>query len=567
MELTSEKHAYLKAQTLVGTLASAGVKFFCLSPGFRNSVLALALHELKKTQTEIEILTHLDERGAAFFALGLAKASQKPAAVICTSGTALANYHPAVLEASYSYTPLVVVSADRPSELIDVGANQSMRQQGIFSHAVRYETHLEAEAQLEQVEYQSAKALFHALAPVPGPVHLNIAFRDPFLPKAEEIRDLPTFKKTIEFENSVFSFSEVALDKVLEKITKAKRPLLALGPTALAKEELQLLKDLAKKLNAPLFAEKSSGAPFQIISDKLCSHFDLFLQNLKEMKQAPDLIFRIGAPLTSKFFNQWIEKEKCPQIVLDQLGTGRNPSYGPTQFISGSVKSWLQKINSNCHSSPDLSWTVKILEKEKETRLSLDHYLQDQNTFTEWKLHHSLIETLPTSCQVFLGNSMVIRDFENCAEIKNKDLSLYTNRGLSGIDGLISTALGVAQAQPQIPTLLLIGDISTLHDLSALSLMNRLPKDLPFTLGIINNGGGEIFRIVKTAEHQELEELFTTPQNVQFQKIAEAFDLPYEKREDLNGFKLSSCPKIVEFVITPNSNTQTRKDFWKRVRQ
>ncbi len=565
MELSLQQLAYLKAQTLVGTLAEAGVKYFCLSPGFRNSVFVLALQQLKKKNSQIEIFSHLDERGAAYFALGLAKNNNAPAAVICTSGTALANYHPAVLEASYSHTPLVIVSADRPSELIEVGANQSMKQQGIFSQSIRFETHLESNAQIEHVEYQTVKAVHFSSGTLPGPVHINIAFAEPFLPTAEELIGLPPFNKKITFSNPDITFSKESFETVLQKLNKAQRPLLVLGPTPLSDEELTLFEKMATQLKAPLFAEKSSGAPFQI--DQCLCHFDSFLKKETDSNLFPDLVFRIGAPPTSKFLNQWLEKSKCPQIILDVVGAGRNLSYSESLFIYGNRQKWLQDLREQIQTQTQASWLQQFIELEKETKRKLASYLEDQSSFTEWKLHHDLVKNLPDHCQLFLGNSMVIRDFESCAQTLKKEISIFCNRGLSGIDGILSTALGVAMSAPLNPTLLLIGDISTLHDISALSLMNRLPKDLPFTIGIINNGGGEIFKIVKTADHPKLENLFTTPQNVDFEKLAQAFSLPFERRQNLKHFKLSQTPTIVEFAIEQKNNTQTRKDFWKRIQK
>jgi len=569
MELKPEQKSYLKAQVLIETLVYSGVKNFCLSPGFRNSTITLFLNNLQKQNSKINIFTHIDERGAAFFALGLAKKNKIPAAIICTSGTALANFHPAVLEAAYSYTPLIVISADRPSELTHVGANQSMNQKHFFAEALRFEAHIEAETTSKHVEYQTAKAYSYSTSETPGPVHLNIAFSDPFLPTLADIIDLPSFTPTVQFEKTRSEFTKESLQKISAIISQAKRPLFVLGPNTLTQSELNSLTQLAEHLSIPLFVEKSSSAPFSCESSLLCSHFDLFLREEKfTQNHTPDLIFRIGPALSSKVFNEWIEKINCPQIILDYPYAGRNPNYTPSIFISGDKQMWFSSLKEKTSIFKRTEWALSLLQKENETALKLTHYLSAQNCFSEWKLHHELVKGLPEKCQIFLGNSMAIRDFDSCAQTLQKDITVFSNRGLSGIDGIISTAIGVALENPTTPTLLLIGDLSAIHDLSSLSLLNRLSKDLPFSLGIMNNHGGEIFRIIKTSEHAEHEKLFTTPQNINFEKIAQAFNLPFERInnvKDFNEFKLSNGPKIFEFAIDESQNTLTRKSFWKQL--
>ena len=566
-----EVQAFINAQNLIYPLIKRGVKHFVVSPGFRNSPLLLSLIALKNKNegNDIFIHNHIDERGAAFFALGLSKSHKVPAAVICTSGTALANYHPAVLEAYYSQTPLIVISADRPKELIGVGANQAMIQKDFFGKQIRMHQHIEAETDQSKIAQASLVAFAQATFPVPGPVHLNIAFREPFFVSLEEANSIKLPQIVLQ-PISPPALKALEFDRLAAVFNKAKTPILSLGPERLSKNAINLLKDLSEKLHAPLFVEKSSGASFHLSSEKLITQFDCFLRNKNtRLEFKPDCVLRIGAPLTSKWWNTWLDENNTHEFILDHIGETRNPGNHPASFIGlhldSQLEEGLSKFLNLCQQSSSNEWKKKLHTLEEQSRLELTEYLQSVSTFTEWHLHQELSKLLPYKAQLFLGNSMAIRDFDAASTNNQNELNLFTNRGLSGIDGLIATSLGVAH-KSSTHTFLLLGDLSALHDLNSLQLVRNLK--IPFTVMVINNQGGEIFRLIKTAEEKAESHYFTAPQETNFKAIAQAFNLSYESISNTSQmkecFKQKTLPQFIEFFVDPQTNTQTRLNFWKR---
>lgn len=570
MNSSPEEQAFNNAISLISPLVKSGVKHFVVSPGFRNSPLVLSLLALKKKEEgkDLNIHTHIDERGAAFFALGLAKVHKIPAAIICTSGTALANYHPAVLEAYYSHTPLIVISADRPSELIGVGANQAMIQKDFFGKQIRFHKHFEADEKQEAIIEESLQAFRKTLFPTPGPIHLNIAFREPFFLSAAKASflPLPKIEKQVPFLESV---KKLELTQLVQKLKEAKNPIFTLGPEPLSPNLFQLIKNLADKMGAPLLVEKSSGAPFHLNDHDLISHFDFFLRNQTTRKNLkPDLVLRFGAPLTNKFWNLWLDETHTHEFIFDHHGEKRNPGTHPASFFELHLHTELEEVLNQLifqiQEKTSQTWKSSLLDLEHKAQGQLREYLKSTSNFTEWQIHQELTKLLPHQVQLFLGNSMAIRDFDAVATMKSNELRLFTNRGLSGIDGLIASALGVAK-ESGIQTFLLLGDLSALHDLNSLILLKKLK--LPFTVMVVNNKGGEIFRLIKTSEEKEEAHFFTTPQETNFKGLAQAFELHYEEVHNINQmrecFTQKTLPQFIEFFVDTQTNTQTRLDFWK----
>ncbi len=570
MNSSPEEQAFINAISLISPLIKSGVKHFVVSPGFRNSPLILSLLNLKKKEEgkDLNIHTHIDERGAAFFALGLAKVSKSPAAIICTSGTALANYHPAVLEAYYSHTPLIVISADRPKELIGVGANQAMIQKDFFGKQVRFHRHFEADDSQKTISEESFNAFTKTLFPTPGPIHLNIAFREPFFLSTAKASSLllPQIEKQVPFLENV---KKHELTQLAQKLKEAKNPIFSLGPEPLSQNLFQLIKNLADKINAPLFIEKSSGISFHLSNNDLISHFDFFLRNQATRKALkPDFVLRIGAPLTNKFWNMWLDESLSHEFIFDHHGEKRNPGKHPATFLECHLSAELEEILNQLifltQEKTSHDWKSSVLELEHKAQNQLKHYLKTLSDFTEWQIHQELTKLLPNKSQLFLGNSMAIRDFDAVATALPNELSIFSNRGLSGIDGLIASALGVTQ-KSGIQTFLLLGDLSALHDLNSLILLKKLK--LPFTIMVVNNKGGEIFRLIKTAEEKEEAHYFTTPQETNFKGLAQAFELHYEEVHSINQmrqcFTQKTLPQFIEFFVDTQTNTQTRLDFWK----
>lgn len=576
-----ENNAYITAQLVVEQLVQQGIKHFCVSPGYRNSALLVALSKTKN----IEIHSHVDERGAAFFALGLAKSTNNTVALICTSGTAVANYHPAILEAFYGHVPLLVITADRPQELLGVGANQSMNQINIFGGHVRFHAHipaleLQSRAVVENISHLAARCAHLTRENYSGPVHLNIAFREPFLPDKNDAAAAEVAPK-ISFHSAKPLPSHDSLNEIVRLIREKKKILLAIGQnfsqisSGNPDKFSQTISALAEKLDAPVFVEASSGAVKQ---NNFCFRFEHLLKNesLRPLL-SPDLMIRFGSPLTSKAFLELHERSRAPIMIFDFIGETRNQNYGEATYVSGDPATWakalLEGIEARSHVDT-LAWKQKIIACNGTADDLLDKYLRAENKFTEWHFAQIFSQNIHAKEEVFLGNSMPIRDFDSVASVTESNITMHSNRALSGIDGIISTALGTCYASKK-KMHLVIGDISFLHDLNALSLAKRLSPHVHCNIFVINNGGGEIFRIVPSGDIVGAEHLFTTPQELNFKFIAEGFGLSYKKiknaRELLDAMSSARAEKsgVRVYEVSPDLaiNTNFRKQYWRSLKQ
>jgi len=577
--------SYITAKTLIAELFSCGVKDFCVSPGYRNSPLISALAQIPGAK----IHSHIDERGIAFFALGIAKATSAPVALICTSGTAAANYFPALLEASYGHTPLVFITADRPQELLDVGANQSMDQIKLFGSNIRFFSHIPAlesanENLLCHIKLVGAKAVNQSKFPLAGPTHINIAFREPFFLKEDEVQKIEKelLEKSNENNNETLIYEAPPIihdshikDLVIQLTTKEK-VLIAVGPGTYSKEEISNLCALSEKLKAPLLAEASSGLGFFTADKKnLCLRVETILSDREFIKSHnPGLILRYGAQLTSKRFIDFHKKSLCPTIIFDENSQTRSEVVGKIIFLNGGPGAALKKLVAALPpQTTESEWLTDFHQAELNANKEIIQYLESETALTEWHIAHAIASSLKNSSCLFLGNSMPIRDFDFLAPSFEKYVRVFSNRALSGIDGLLSTALGIASGSDQLINLL-IGDISFLHDINTLTLVKRMESKIRMNFFVINNGGGEIFRQIPTSNSPGLESLFTTPQFFELKSLAKGFGINYcsaNSQDELFSLLPSTQEgrgvNIIELIPDAQRNTTFRKEFWNRIKK
>lgn len=559
------------AKLLVRQLVDSGVSHLVVSPGYRNSPLLLAAHREKG----LRVTTAVDERGAAFFALGIAKASGQPAAILCTSGTAVANYFPAVMEASEAQVPLVVITADRPLELIGTGANQCTDQIKVFGSHVRAFTEINCPDLSfpgeEQARYATGRAVARAQEPNPGPVHLNVRFREPFLPTAleqENLPELPPSKGHWKFISSASGPGKEQWEAVELLIGNANRPAIVVGATALSQSTLKKIISFSKSSGFPVFAEAASGLSF--LGEEapyVLSRAEQVLSAIADEKiDCPDLLIRIGAPLTDRAYGRLIAKHAPVQVVFDQWGNFREPFAHPSVLIEGGLDGWLDALNRSHLQILDGPWRRSLLDANEKVESAVTNHLGDTQ-LTEWFFHRALEEKLLDDSVIFLGNSMPIRDFNSAFPASKKKLRVLSNRGLSGIDGLIASAAGAAFAS-QKDLHVILGDLSTLHDLSSFSLLSSLKEKIRLTLWVMNNNGGEIFRMVQTAKAGGDPTWFTTPFPYDLASITKGFHLSYGRvfslaslgdlsPEGVNGFGA----RVVEVMVEQSASLDQRKKF------
>ena len=479
----------------------------------------------------------MDERSSAFFALGLAKSTQKPVVLISTSGTAPANFYPAVIEASLSRVPLIILSADRPPYLIGTGANQTINQQNLYgSHVCNF-----TDVGLPQNNNESLKDhLFTAFQhssglkfeEPPGPVHLNFPFDEPLLP--ENVSGINPLSFTFEnIEIPVVKFS-------IPILTKSRQPLIIVGPMEGNRHQNDIIQ-LAEKLNAPILADPLSQLRYGSNSKMVLANYDYFLRC---KKINPDLIIRFGRKPTSKVMNQLLDKWKNKTILIDAWEQFNDDC---PQFIQSTIGKYCQYQIKNCSWQGEHGWQKQLLDWDKKTADIILHEFE----YSEGTIARICVDSIKSGGQLFIGNSMPIRDVDMFTLTSSKKIDTYSNRGASGIDGVISSALGMSHNSVNKNSLLLIGDVSFYHDMNGL-LASRYEANL--TIVVINNSGGGIFSFLPIAESnvENFQQYWTTDTELQINKVADLYKCKYYFAETLkeleNSIKESFKNKGVQII-------------------
>jgi 2-succinyl-5-enolpyruvyl-6-hydroxy-3-cyclohexene-1-carboxylate synthase len=564
------------ASAFAEELARGGLRLAVISPGSRSTPLAVALWR----QPEIEVKVIVDERSAGFFALGAAQASGEPVALLCTSGTALVNYHPAVVEADESAVPLVVLSADRPPELRGIGAGQTIDQIKTFGSSVRWfcevGTHEADDSGLLHYRSTACRALAAARSEArPGPVHLNLPWREPLAPvpvegavtatdplalQGRDGRPL-TAVTHIDLEPSTFLLDEVAghIGNAISGVIVAGRQL---DP-----ELREPLAHLGRVSGFPILAEPTSQlrcGPHD--RSHVVAAYDLLLRDEHFARSVvPDLILRFGEMPTSKPLRAWIEASGADQIVIDPYGGWNEPSRqaaailraDPTELAQGwAVR--LEGLEGRERPLPD-----RWLEAEASAQAALDEALTAGGEITEPALHRALGQAHRAGDLVYTSSSMPIRDQEAFLAPEDTDIHFLSNRGANGIDGLISSGIGAAQASGR-PTTIVCGDLGLLHDIGGLAALRDV--ETPVRIVVIDNDGGGIFHFLPqeaALDSEEFEALLGTPRGVDVAKAAALFDLPHQRLESLGDLPeaLATGTGLIEVKTDRQTNVETHRNL------
>ena len=516
-------------QWIVDELVTAGVGTVCVTPGSRSTPLTVACVD----HPDLDVYTHVDERSSAFFALGHARRTGSPVGLVCTSGTAAANFHPAVIEADTGRVPLVVLTADRPPELRDSGANQTIDQVDLYGDAVRYHADLPVadgtDRSLRSVRRTVAVAVAAALDDPAGPVHLNCPFRKPLAPTPDDApvpvadRDAPFVRTAL---GSRTPESE-SVDRLGQLLADASRPLVVAGPADPAGVPTEAVGALSNRLDVPVFADPASGLRFgrAVEVGTVCGGYDTYAPTL----EPPDIVVRLGAAPTSKRLRQWLEAVDAPQVLVDTGLEWREGTFTATDLVVGSPTATLERVATTVSRS-DGGWleTIQWAESQHWERVS-----EAGRDFEGAVVANALAEA-PPGGTVTVSNSTPIRDADRFARPRSEPLSVIANRGASGIDGVTSTALGATVAGAG-PGVLVTGDLAFYHDATGLAGVRRF--DIDITIVVIDNGGGGIFHMLPIAEFDPpFTEHFTTPIDVDLEELCRPFDLPCD-RTDTAGFR------------------------------
>lgn len=573
MNHQEEMTTYLAA--FVAELVHVGIKDVVVSPGSRSTPLAMMIAENEQLHLHI----HVDERSAAFYALGMAKATGRPAAILCTSGTAAANYYPAIIEAYYSRAPLVVLTADRPHELRDIGAPQTIDQIHLYGKHVKWFVEMAPpEATDEMIRYVRtvcARAVATAKRAPAGPVHLNFPFREPLVPNLDKEN---LFHLSVRNEGFVSTNDTVKTLKredvlsIADTLNKYKNGIIICGSLN-ADGFTDAVIELSKKLQYPIVADPLS----QLRSGKhdgtnIIDTYDTFLRN-EDAKRAlkPEVIIRFGAMPVSKFLHLFLKENKdALHFVVDGGGGWRDPTLLSTSMIECDetefCRSLLETVKKR-DSSPFLS---KWMEVNKIARDGLKK-VKDTEELNEGRLYYELAEVLPEGSTLFVGNSMPIRDLDTFFHFNKKSIRVMGNRGANGIDGIVSTALGASTVQQ--PMYLILGDLTFFHDLNGL-LAAKL-YDLNIKIIVINNNGGGIFSFLPQSSYPKtFEKLFGTPLDLHFEKVVEMYNGKYELIKDweqlissIKHYEANGGLQVFEVQTNRAKNLEVHRNLWNFVSQ
>lgn len=526
----------LWASVLAETLVRLGLQVAVVCPGSRSAPLAIALAQ----QSGLEAIPVLDERSAAFFALGLAKQTGRPAALVCTSGTAGANFYPAVIEARESRVPLLVLTADRPPELRDCNAGQTVDQQKLFGGFVNwYHEVATPTAAVSQLAYLRQAAIYaweRTQRPVAGAVHLNLPFRDPLapVPQPEALALRASLDEAHFFANvgpcDAGPEQGGDLGSILPLSALSPRSLIIAGiaqfPSATAAQSYcRAIAHLSSRLGLPVLAEGLSPLRnYARLNPYLVSSYDTLLRDADLATElAPEGVIRIGEMPTSKELRHWLERTQPQQWVVDRGDRNLDPLHLRTTHLRTSVQHLATSLSGPPASPTD--YLKRWLHLEKTCWQQQRDTLQSLDALIEAKTAWVLSQCLPPGTPLIIANSTAVRYVEWFWEPGDRAIQPFCNRGANGIDGTLSTALGIAHGNR--PSVLLTGDLALLHDTNGFLLRPRLRGHL--TIVLINNRGGGIFENLPIAQFEPpFEEFFATPQSVEFAALCATYGIAHE---------------------------------------
>jgi 2-succinyl-5-enolpyruvyl-6-hydroxy-3-cyclohexene-1-carboxylate synthase len=513
----------LWCSVIVETLTRLGLRHAVVSPGSRSTPLTFAF----AAHPSIEALPVLDERSAAFFALGLARQHRRPTALVCTSGTAAANFLPAIIEAQESGVPLLVFTADRPPELRDCTAGQAIDQQKLYGAHVNFYHELAVpESKLELLCY-ARQTVVHAyertLFPFAGPVHLNAPFRDPLPPvedgRAEKLRleiDAESFFSHVQ-ETQLVAKTDVTFDP-----PKDARGLIIAGPAQPADPATYCMAvaRLSSALGWPVLADGLSPLRnHAALNPQLVVNYNAVLRSpaLAE-RLKPEAVLCLGEWPTSKQLRQWLQASEVDTWLVADDAKNHDALHGRTRHLRCAVEA-LAAMFSSGHAEPS-AYARDWLRADQAARQTFALRVSTLDALFEGKASRLLSQQLPPETPLMIASSMPVRDVEFFWETNDHHVRPFFNRGANGIDGTLSTALGVAHGNR--PAVLLTGDLALLHDTNGFLLRPKLRGSL--TVVLINNHGGGIFEMLPVAKFDPpFEEFFATPQEVDFAKLCSAY--------------------------------------------
>ncbi len=610
----------LWSSILAETLQRLGLTTAVICPGSRSASLTIAFAQ----NHNIETIPVLDERSASFFALGIAKKSGLPVALICTSGTAAANFYPAIIEARESRIPLLIFTADRPPELRDCHAGQAIDQVKIYGNYPNWQAELAMPAtslgMLGYLRQTIAYAWERTQFPTPGPVHLNTPFRDPLVPVSDIA--VEALETQFDIEDFFAGLEPIIIGEIstppsppllrggvgrgsgiepshpllkggvgsaIKQWQKCSRGIIIAGVAQpqFPEQYCRAIAQISQSLNWPVLAEGLSPLRnYAQLNPHLISTYDLILRNGELAdKLTPEIAIQIGDLPTSKELRNWLDKTQPKRYIIDPSHHNFDPLHGRTIHLRISPENLATVIspqvppltNTQSTQVPPLSkgglGGVNTSESneylqlwhntETQVRQAIDQKISAIQNIIEPKVSWLLSQILPAGTPIFIANSMPVRDVEFFWKPNNLEIQPFFNRGANGIDGTLSTALGVSHRNQSC--IMLTGDLALLHDTNGFLIKNKFVGHL--TIILINNNGGGIFEMLPVAKFDPpFEEFFATPQDINFAKLCATYGVEHEIIDDWELFpaKLSFLPnrgiRVLELATNRRTDAKWRLD-------
>ena len=580
--MTQAGDLYACVDAFVDELARCGLKHACICPGSRSTPLAVLLHQ----HPAIAVWMHLDERSAAYFALGQAKATRQPVAVLGTSGTATLNFAPAVAEAFYAGVSLLVLTADRPPELQNVGAPQTIDQSQLYGRHVKKSIHLPLpERGPEAVRYArttASRVMAACRTGRSGPVHVNFPFREPLIPETQERHrltesDLAPF---VTLTQGPQALRPADVSELADQLRGAQRGLIVCGPQddpGFPESVVRLSQALRFPLLADVLSQVRRG-PYDL--SYLIDGYDAFLRDPQMARDlAPDLVLRFGATPVSKPLQLYLQSlTACRQMLIAPADDWHDPALVATDRVQVNPRIFCEALLpvllniSGRDTGTASAWQHKWTQLNAQARSALKECLSANPELSEPKVFAELETILPAGATLFAGNSMPVRDLDTFFAADSRPARFLANRGASGIDGVVSTALGVSSVSPG-PCVLVIGDLSLYHDMNGLLAARQ--HGLQATIVLLHNDGGGIFSFLPQAEAiAPFEDLFGTPHGLDFRHAAQLYGLDYCEPEDSQALRTAldkafRTPGVSLIAVhtSRNANVRLHRDIWRAVSQ
>jgi len=574
----------LWTETFAEELANLGVKYACISPGSRNTPLTLAFASNKRIKSYLLI----DERSCGFFGLGLAKATNTPVVLVSTSGTATAEFYPAIIEAHQQRVPLIICTADRPPELLDCGANQTIRQDNLYSNHIRWFFNVGVPEptyeRLKHIKSIARRAYSETIVVNRGPVHLNFPFRKPFEPfiYTDEISEdiIQEIKKAEpahipELKNNVIKNRLSEISHIVEFFKTGQKALIVIGPDNKDSGFIEKCTELACFLHIPILADGASqfrnGANDK---ENVFVNFEGYLRSeaYSQFLQ-PDLILHFGRTVTSKGLELFLEDSSAVRYMINEFGDWYDPSNKSIASLSVKPQEFCEMMLSIVKSEriePNNKW-LNLFKDAEAVSENIKLTLINEAPFPfEGRIINETISMMPLDSALMISNSMPVRDLDYFSPKTGNNIDLYFNRGASGIDGITSTALGISEAS-QKPTILITGDLAFYYDLNG--LLTSKKYSIPLVVILINNNGGGIFEMLPISRYDEyFRDYFVAPHNLDFSYFVKGYGGNFTNihtwEEFRSGFHSALEHKglsVLQINTDSKKSAQIRKEYWTKI--